>query len=97
MTLSGAEILWSCLAEQGVDTVFGYPGVAIPPAGERLLARPIRHVPVRHEQSASHMADGYARVSEGELLSVLTCPPQRTMVQAWESSSPPSASESSAQ
>ena len=63
MKLSGADILWSCLREQGVDTVFGYPGGAILPAYDRLLDHPIRHVLVRHEQSATHMADGYARVS----------------------------------
>ena len=63
MTLSGADILWSCLVEHGVDTVFGYPGGAILPAYDRLLDHPIRHVLVRHEQSATHMADGYARAS----------------------------------
>ena len=63
MKLSGADILWSCLREHGVDTVFGYPGGAILPAYDRLLDHPIRHVLVRHEQSATHMADGYARVS----------------------------------
>ncbi len=63
MEISGADILWSCLREHGVDTVFGYPGGAILPAYDRLLDHPIRHVLVRHEQSATHMADGYARVS----------------------------------
>jgi hypothetical protein len=63
MKLSGADILWSCLVEQGVDTVFGYPGGAIQPAYDRLLDHPIRHMLVRHEQSAAHMADGYARAS----------------------------------
>jgi len=51
MKLSGADILWSCLCEQGVDTVFGYPGGAILPAYDRLLDHPIRHVLVRHEQT----------------------------------------------
>ncbi|MEZ5283393.1 MAG: biosynthetic-type acetolactate synthase large subunit [Vicinamibacterales bacterium] len=63
MTLSGADIIWSCLREHDVDTVFGYPGGAILPAYDRLLDHPIRHVLVRHEQSATHMADGYARAS----------------------------------
>ena len=63
MKLSGADVIWKCLAEQGVDTVFGYPGGAILPAYDRLLDHPIRHVLVRHEQSATHMADGYARAS----------------------------------
>jgi acetolactate synthase-1/2/3 large subunit len=63
MKLKGAHIIWSCLAEQGVDTVFGYPGGAILPAYDALLDHPIRHVLVRHEQGATHMADGYARAS----------------------------------
>ena len=63
MKLKGADILWSCLVEQGVDTVFGYPGGAILPAYDALLDHPIRHVLVRHEQGATHMADGYARAS----------------------------------
>jgi acetolactate synthase-1/2/3 large subunit len=63
MKLTGAHILWSVLIEQGVDTVFGYPGGAILPAYDALLDHPIRHVLVRHEQGATHMADGYARAS----------------------------------
>ena len=46
-----------------MDTVFGYPGGAILPAYDALLDHPIRHVLVRHEQGATHMADGYARAS----------------------------------
>jgi acetolactate synthase-1/2/3 large subunit len=63
MKLKGAHIIWSVLVEQGVDTVFGYPGGAILPAYDALLDHPIRHVLVRHEQGATHMADGYARAS----------------------------------
>ena len=63
MKQRGAHIIWSCLIEQGVDTVFGYPGGAILPAYDALLDHPIRHVLVRHEQGATHMADGYARAS----------------------------------
>jgi acetolactate synthase-1/2/3 large subunit len=63
MNMKGAHIIWSCLVEQGVDTVFGYPGGAILPAYDALLDHPIRHVLVRHEQGATHMADGYARAS----------------------------------
>ncbi len=61
--LKGAHVIWSVLVEQGVDTVFGYPGGAILPAYDALLDHPIRHVLVRHEQGATHMADGYARAS----------------------------------
>jgi acetolactate synthase-1/2/3 large subunit len=63
MKQRGAHIIWSVLVEQGVDTVFGYPGGAILPAYDALLDHPIRHVLVRHEQGATHMADGYARAS----------------------------------
>ncbi len=63
MQLSGAQILWECLLRLGVDTVFGYPGGAILPAYDALLDYPIHHVLVRHEQGATHMADGYARAS----------------------------------
>jgi acetolactate synthase I/II/III large subunit len=63
MKIKGAHVIWSVLVEQGVDTVFGYPGGAILPAYDALLDHPIRHVLVRHEQGAMHMADGYARAS----------------------------------
>jgi acetolactate synthase-1/2/3 large subunit len=62
-TLTGAEILWATLVGEGVTTVFGYPGGAILPAYDALRKFPIHHVLVRHEQGASHMADGYARAS----------------------------------
>ena len=62
---SGAEIIWECLIKEGVDTVFGYPGGAILPAYDALnnYSDRIHHVLVRHEQGATHMADGYARIS----------------------------------
>ncbi|MBM3807572.1 MAG: biosynthetic-type acetolactate synthase large subunit [Acidimicrobiia bacterium] len=63
MRTKGSHIIWKVLVEQGVDTVFGYPGGAILPAYDALLDHPIRHVLVRHEQGATHMADGYARAS----------------------------------
>ena len=63
-TLTGAEILWATLAGEGVTTVFGYPGGAILPIYDALRKFPtIHHVLTRHEQGASHMADGYARAS----------------------------------
>ena len=61
--LTGAEILWATLVGEGVDTVFGFPGGAILPAYDALRKFPIRHILVRHEQGAAHMADGYARAS----------------------------------
>jgi acetolactate synthase-1/2/3 large subunit len=62
-TLTGAQILWECLVRQGVSVVFGYPGGAILPAYDAMLDYPIRHILVRHEQGATHMADGYARAT----------------------------------
>src|SRR5437763_4892924 len=60
---TGAQIMWECLVREGVTDVFGYPGGAILPAYDAMLEFPIRHVLVRHEQGATHMADGYARAS----------------------------------
>ncbi len=78
MKLRGAHIIWSVLVEQGVDTVFGYPGGAILPAYDALLDHPIRHVLVRHEQGATHMADGYARASGRVGVAVATSGPGAT-------------------
>ncbi|WP_257309440.1 biosynthetic-type acetolactate synthase large subunit [Geothrix fuzhouensis] len=62
-THTGAQLIWECLTREGVTTVFGYPGGAILPAYDAMVGFDIRHVLVRHEQSAVHMADGYARAS----------------------------------
>ena len=63
MKLSGAEILIECLLEQGVDTLFGFPGGAVLPIYDALYTRgkAIRHILTAHEQHAGHAADGYAR------------------------------------
>jgi acetolactate synthase-1/2/3 large subunit len=62
MQLTGSQIIIECLKEQGVDTVFGYPGGAILNVYDELYKHPeIRHVLTSHEQGASHAADGYAR------------------------------------
>ena len=63
--LTGAEIIWECLIKEGVDVVFGYPGGAILPAYDALTkySDKVHHVLTRHEQGATHMADGYARAS----------------------------------
>ncbi len=60
---TGAEIMWEVLEREGVEVVFGYPGGAIMPAYDAMLKYKVRHVLVRHEQGAAHMADGYARAS----------------------------------
>ena len=63
MKLNGSEIVIECLREQGVDTVFGYPGGAILNIYDELYKHSdeIRHILTSHEQGASHAADGYAR------------------------------------
>jgi acetolactate synthase-1/2/3 large subunit len=76
--LTGAEIIWATLEGEGVDVVFGYPGGAILPAYDALRKFPIRHVLVRHEQGASHMADGYARASGRVGVCVATSGPGAT-------------------
>jgi acetolactate synthase-1/2/3 large subunit len=78
MRLTGAEILWDCLVREGVTDVFGYPGGAILPAYDAMLKYPIRHVLVRHEQGATHMADGYARASGKVGVAVATSGPGAT-------------------
>jgi acetolactate synthase-1/2/3 large subunit len=60
---AGAEIIVETLLEQGVDTMFGYPGGVVLPLFDRLYDAPIRFVIPRHEQGGCHMADGYARAS----------------------------------
>ena len=65
MKLTGAEIVIECLKEQGVDTVFGYPGGAILNVYDALYQpqNEIRHILTSHEQGAAHAADGYARAT----------------------------------
>jgi len=78
MTRTGAQILWECLVREGVTSVFGYPGGAILPAYDAMLAYPIRHVLARHEQGATHMADGYARASGQVGVAIATSGPGAT-------------------
>ncbi len=64
MKLTGAQIVMECLAREGVEHIFGYPGGANLPLYDTLPQYPqIRHVLVRHEQAAAHAADAYARVT----------------------------------
>jgi len=78
MKLTGAQILWEALVREGVSDVFGYPGGAILPAYDAMLGYPIRHVLVRHEQGATHMADGYARASGKVGVAIATSGPGAT-------------------
>jgi acetolactate synthase I/II/III large subunit len=76
--LTGSEILWATLVGEGVTELFGYPGGAILPAYDALRKFPIRHILVRHEQGAAHMADGYARASGKVGVAIATSGPGAT-------------------
>src|SRR5712672_706501 len=78
MAMTGAQALWAALVREGVTTVFGYPGGAILPAYDAMLEFPIHHVLVRHEQGATHMADGYARASGRVGVAIATSGPGAT-------------------
>src|SRR5262252_8946606 len=78
MKLTGAQILWESLVRLGVTDVFGYPGGAILPAYDAMLQYPIRHILVRHEQGATHMADGYARATGKVGVAIATSGPGAT-------------------
>jgi acetolactate synthase-1/2/3 large subunit len=63
MKLTGAQIFFECLKAEGVDTIFGFPGGAVIDLYDEMPKHNIRHILVRHEQGATHMADGYARAT----------------------------------
>ena len=64
MICRGARILLECLKEQGVDTIFGYPGGAVLNIYDEIYSfEAINHILVSHEQGAAHAADGYARAT----------------------------------
>ncbi len=77
--LKGSEIICESLLREGIEVVFGYPGGAILPFYDALWAYPqLRHILVRHEQSAAHAADGYARVTGKPGVCVATSGPGAT-------------------
>jgi len=78
MKLTGAEILCQSLEHLGVKHVFGYPGGAILPVYDALGKSKLHHILVRHEQGATHMADGYARASGGVGVAMATSGPGAT-------------------
>ena len=93
--LTGAQIVLECLKEQGVDTVFGYPGGAILNVYDELYKHrnEIRHVLTSHEQGASHAADGYARSTGKVGVCFATSGPGATntltgVMGAWQDSIP---------
>lgn len=80
MKISGSQALWHSLIREGVDTVFGYPGGAIMPVYDALydFRDSVRHILVRHEQGASHAAQGYARVTGRAGVALATSGPGAT-------------------
>jgi acetolactate synthase I/II/III large subunit len=78
MKKTGAEIVWECLVREGVSYVFGYPGGAILPTYDAIWKYPIHHILTRHEQGATHMADGFARASGGVGVAIATSGPGAT-------------------
>ena len=76
---TGAQIIWECLMREQVEVVFGYPGGTILPAYDAMLDYPsIHHVLTRHEQGATHAADGYARASGKVGVAIATSGPGAT-------------------
>ena len=78
MKLTGAEILCESLTRLGVRHIFGYPGGAILPVYDAIGRSKLHHILVRHEQGATHMADGYARASGGVGVAMATSGPGAT-------------------
>ncbi|AEH60396.1 acetolactate synthase, large subunit, biosynthetic type [Methanosalsum zhilinae DSM 4017] len=76
--MSGARALIECLYREGVDTIFGYPGGAVLPIYDELYNSSIKHILVRHEQSAAHAADGYARATGKTGVCIATSGPGAT-------------------
>jgi acetolactate synthase I/II/III large subunit len=78
--LTGAQAIMQCLVEQGVDTIFGYPGGAIMPTYDALYDYQdrLKHILVRHEQGAGHAAQGYARMTNRAGVALVTSGPGAT-------------------
>src|SRR4029450_10218675 len=78
--LTGAQALIKSLELEGVEVVFGLPGGCILPAYDPILPPPIRHILVRHEQGAGHMAEGYAHVTGRPGVAMVTSGPAATNI-----------------
>ena len=78
---SGAEIVFKCLEDHGVEFIFGYPGGAVLPIYDELKNhKSIKHILARHEQGAGHAAEGYARSSGKPGVILVTSGPGATNV-----------------
>ena len=80
MKLTGAQALVKSLEMENVDVVFGLPGGAILPVYDPILESPIRHILVRHEQGAGHMAEGYAHATGKPGVAMVTSGPGATNI-----------------
>ena len=80
MRITGAQALVKSLEMQGVDVVFGLPGGAILPVYDPIIDSPIRHILVRHEQGAGHMAEGYAQATNKPGVAIVTSGPAATNI-----------------
>jgi len=75
--MTGAQAVLECLKREGVDVVFGLPGGVLLPLYDAIYQSDIRHILVRHEQGAAHMADGYARATGNVGVCIATSGPGR--------------------
>src|SRR5271154_5786871 len=80
MRLTGAQALIKSLEQEGVEVIFGLPGGAILPVYDPILDSPIRHILVRHEQGAGHMAEEYAQVTGRPGVAMVTSGPGATNI-----------------
>src|ERR1700694_1263185 len=80
MKLTGAQALIKSLEMQGVEVMFGLPGGAILPVYDPIIDSSIRHILVRHEQGAGHMAEGYAQVTGRPGVAIVTSGPGATNI-----------------
>ena len=80
MELTGAQALIKSLEHEGVEVVFGLPGGAILPVYDPIIDSSIRHILVRHEQGAGHMAEGYAHATGRPGVAMVTSGPGATNI-----------------
>ena len=80
MKLDGGQALIKSLEMEGVEVIFGLPGGAILPVYDPIIDSPIRHILVRHEQGAGHMAEGYAHATGRPGVAMVTSGPAATNI-----------------
>ena len=80
MKLNGGQALIKSLEMEGVEVIFGLPGGAILPVYDPIIDSPIRHILVRHEQGAGHMAEGYAHATGKPGVAMVTSGPGATNI-----------------